>query len=93
VTGSRVQLPDGVRPPFEVFVNGVRQAPGHDYRVAEGQLVFARALVAPAPDTARSVVRGFFFGRYRTEHVVDVVYHSDGRTLVASGLRILADGS
>ena len=42
---SRVPLPQGVREPFTVYVNGVRQELGHDYRVADGDLVFTRELV------------------------------------------------
>jgi hypothetical protein len=41
----RVTLPAGVRSPFEVYVNGVRQELGSDYRVAEGELLFERELV------------------------------------------------
>ena len=40
-----VKLPPGVRPPFEVYINGVRQELGADYRVAAGELVFTRELV------------------------------------------------
>ena len=42
---TRVPLPAGVREPFTVYVNGVKQELGHDYRVAEGRLVFTRELV------------------------------------------------
>ena len=42
---SRVRLPRGVSPPFTVFLNGVRQEEGADYRVAGGELVFDRELV------------------------------------------------
>ena len=38
----RVTLPAGIRPPFEVYVNGVRQELGSDYRVSEGDLLFER---------------------------------------------------
>jgi hypothetical protein len=41
----RVKLPDGVRTPFDVYVNGVRQELGSDYRVSSGELVFERELV------------------------------------------------
>ena len=87
--GSVVRLPRGVRPPFEVFVNGVAQAPGRDYEVRGDRLVFARALVPPRRDTARSLLRGMLWGRYKTEHVVDVAYQAGGRPLVLSGLEIL----
>jgi hypothetical protein len=50
--------------------------------------VFAAELVPPSRDTARSLVRGFFFGRYKPEHVVDVAYQAGGRGHVVSGLPI-----
>jgi hypothetical protein len=37
---SRVKLPDGAQPPVRVFVNGVAQREGTDYRVAGRELVF-----------------------------------------------------
>jgi hypothetical protein len=88
VNGSRVPLPPEVEPPFEVYVNGLVQAEGGDFVVEGRELVFAKELAPPARDTARSLVRGFFFGRYRPEHVVDVAYQAGGRGHVVSGLPI-----
>jgi hypothetical protein len=88
VNGSRVRLPPEVERPFEVYVNGLPQTEGTDFRVEGRELVFARELTQPARDTARSLVRGFFFGRYKPEHTVDVAYQADGRGHVASGLPI-----
>jgi hypothetical protein len=88
VNGSRVKLPPEVERPFEVYVNGLPQAEGTDFRVEGRELVFDRELTPPARDTARSLVRGFFFGRYKPEHTVDVAYQADGRGHVASGLPI-----
>jgi hypothetical protein len=45
-------------------------------------------LTAPQPESARSVFRGFFFGRYRTEHVVDLACHVGGQAHVFSKLPI-----
>jgi hypothetical protein len=92
VNGSRVQLPPEVERPFEVYVNGLPQAEGVDYEVEGRELVFAKELVPPARDTARSLVRGFFFGRYKPEHTVDVAYQAGGRGHVASGLPISRSG-
>ena len=88
MTGSRVQLPDGVSRPFQVFVNGVEQAEGDDFTIAGASIVFAQELVPPKEDTARSVFRGFFYGRYRTEHVVDLACHVGGQAHVFSRLPI-----
>ena len=88
MTGSRVRLPEGVSRPFQVYVNGVEQAEGVDYAVDGPWIAFARELVAPLPESARSVFRGFFFGRYRTEHVVDLACHAGGQAHVFSKLPI-----
>ncbi len=88
MNGSRVPLPPEVESPFEVYVNGLAQTEGADFMLDGRELVFARELTAPARDTARSLVRGFFFGRYRPEHVVDVAYQAGGRGHVVSALPI-----
>ena len=41
----RVKLPPGVRSPFQVYVNGVLQELGVDYRISAGELLFERELV------------------------------------------------
>jgi hypothetical protein len=86
--GSRVILPPEAVAPLQVFVNGVEQVEGADFEMSAGELRFARELMPPRPDTTRSVVRGFFFGRYAPEDVVDVSWHAGGRAHVRSGLRI-----
>ena len=42
--GTRVELPSGVERPAAVYVNGVAQSAGADYRVEDGSLVFSREL-------------------------------------------------
>jgi len=86
--GSRVRLPEGVSRPFQVFVNGVEQTEGTDFTIAGAWIVFAQALIPPKQDNARSVFRGFFYGRYRTEHVVDLACHVGGQAHVFSRLAI-----
>jgi hypothetical protein len=85
---TRAQLPAGVGDSFEVFVNGVVQQPGKDYRREGGELVFDRPL-------AREGRLGFWrwlslflgvAGTYRQNDSVDVVYQRDGRRIVATSL-------
>ncbi len=73
---SRIDLPDTVSEPFEVFVNGVPQRPGQDYRREGRTLYFEREL-------AREGQLGFWrwlslflgvAGTYRRNDTVDVVY-------------------
>src|SRR5689334_1915182 len=85
---TRVQLPDGVGESFEVFVNGVVQQQGRDFRREGDELVFDREL-------AREGRLGFWrwlslflgvAGTYRQNDSVDVVYQHDGRRIVATSL-------
>jgi hypothetical protein len=87
---SRVELPPHVTVPFDVFVNGVPQREGSDYRIEGRTLVFDRAL-------AREGRLGFWrwlsmflgiAGTYRQNDTVDVVYQAGGRRAVESGLPI-----
>ena len=86
---TRIELPDHVPSVLEVYVNGVRQEPGRDFEL-EG-----RALVFPRP-LAHEGKLGFWrwasmwlgvAGTYRKHDSVDVVYESDGRREVETGLR------
>jgi hypothetical protein len=84
----RVTLPPGVGSPFEVYVNGVRQELGSDFRVSEGQLVFARELFSQKLGV-RAWLLGFWgIGTYKRNDEVDVRYELDGRPTVAHALKI-----
>jgi hypothetical protein len=91
---TRVQLPPGVAGDFEVFLNGVRQVEGRDFRHAPGELVFERPL-------RREGRLGFWrwlslflgvAGTYRQDDKVDVIYEAaGGRRTVATGLPLVPD--
>jgi hypothetical protein len=86
---SRVELPPDVPEDFEVFVNGVKQEPGRDYRVQGRSLIFSRELAQEGKLGATrwaSMLLGVA-GTYRKHDSVDVVYKRDGRRAVATGLR------
>jgi hypothetical protein len=84
----RVRLPPGVRTPYEVFVNGVPQELGRDYRVSSGELVFTRELVRQKLGP-RAWVLGFWgIGTYKRNDEIDIRYQVDGRPRVAQGLEI-----
>lgn len=90
-SGTRVELPAGVERPAEVYVNGVAQRPGSDYRLENGALVFSRELRQEGRLGFwrwTSIVFGVA-GTYRQNDVVDVIYESaaGGRT-VASNLPV-----
>jgi hypothetical protein len=90
VAESRVKLPAGVRTPFEVYINGVPQELGRDYRVESGELVFQRELVQQRLGV-RAWLLGFWgIGTYKRNDEVDVRYELDGRPMVAQGLQIVS---
>jgi hypothetical protein len=89
----RVEVPPAVRPPFEVFVNGVLQHEGTDYALTrDGRaLQFSRELVqAGRLGFWRWFLGAWGIGTYRRNDEVDVRYTVDGRTLVAQGLPVTA---
>ena len=88
MNGSRVSLPPDAQRPFQVFVNGVPQREGVDYEVSGAGLVFAERLVPPRRMTLSTYARLMFWGRYKTEHSVDLVYQSNGTQRVANALPI-----
>jgi hypothetical protein len=86
---STVRLPHGVRDPYEVYVNGVRQQLGVDFNVHEGALVFERELRKDKISGWRWLLGAWGVGTYRQDDSVDVRYESaDGMPRVAEGLEI-----
>jgi hypothetical protein len=81
-----VELPPHVAPPFEVFLNGVPQREGEDYRLEGRTLVFER----PLEQEGRlgfwrwlSIFLGIA-GTYRQNDTVDVVHQVGGRRTVTT---------
>jgi hypothetical protein len=88
-----VHLPTGAGESIEVFLNGVRQEQGRDFRRQGNELLFEREL-------AQEGRLGFWrwlslflgvAGTYRQNDIVDVVYDVNGRRHVASGLPMVPD--
>ncbi len=84
----RVSLPAGVRTPYEVYVNGVRQELGADYRISEGELIFERELVSQKLGLWAWLVGFWGIGTYKRNDEVDVRYESGGQPMVAHALKI-----
>jgi hypothetical protein len=85
---SRVKLPPGVRAPFDVYVNGVRQELGSDYQVLGGELVFERELVQQKLGV-RAWLLGFWgIGTYKRNDEVDIRYELEGQPMVAHALEV-----
>ena len=90
-SGTRVELPAAVERPAEVYVNGVAQREGADYRLENGSLVFSRELRQEGKLGFwrwTSIVFGVA-GTYRQNDVVDVIYEGvGGGRAVASNLPV-----
>ena len=86
---SLVRIPPGVRPPFEVYLNGVRQQLGSDYTVQDGALVFGTELRKDRISGWRWFLGAWGVGTYRQDDSVDVRYErADGSPAVAEKLDI-----
>jgi hypothetical protein len=79
----RVKLPPGVRSPFEVYVNGVKQELGPDYRISAGELLFERELVAQKLGFWAWFVGFWGIGVYKRNDEIDIRYERDGQPMVA----------
>jgi hypothetical protein len=82
-------VPGHVTRPFQVYLNGVQQQEGRDFRDEGNALVFDR----PLEEEGRlgfirwlSMALGVA-GTYRKNDTVDLVYEAGGRRSVATGLR------
>jgi hypothetical protein len=87
---ARVEVPPYVAGEFEVFVNGVPQVEGRDFRRDGNTLVFNRSLAKEGSLGAMrwlSMLLGVA-GTYRQNDSVDVVYEAGGKRLVATDLPI-----
>ena len=88
---SVVRLPADIRPPFEVYLNGVRQSPGDDFVVESSTLVFERELRKDRISGWRWFLGAWGVGTYRQDDSVDVRYErADGTPGVAEALEIEA---
>lgn len=88
--GRRVRLPRGAERPITVFVNGVPQVEGQDFRIDRGSVLFEREIVKEKPV---GVVRWTImliglWGTYRRHETVDVEYSAAGRRVLASDLPV-----
>jgi hypothetical protein len=84
-----VPLPSGVRSPFEVYVNGVRQELGVDYSVRDRALLFERELIQQQLGLRAWLLGVWGIGTYKRNDEIDVRYELDGRPMLAHALKVL----
>lgn len=90
--GRRVRLPAGAEPPITVYINGIPQAEGSDYRIEGSNVVFTRPIVKEQVGGMRWLAMFLgLFGTYRKHETVDVEYRAGGQVRLASDLEIRPD--
>ena len=88
--GRRMRLPAGAEPPITIYVNGVAQSEGEDYRIEGSEVVFSRPIVKEGKLGAirwLSMLIGVV-GSYRKHETVDVEYRAGGQVKLASDVEI-----
>jgi hypothetical protein len=86
---SIVKLPGQVREPYEVYLNGVPQRAGVDFRVKGRTLMFERELRKDHISKRRWLLGAWGVGTYKQDDSVDVRYEAaDGSPRVAEALEI-----
>jgi len=87
--GRRLKLPPGAEAPYVVFINGVEQTEGEDYRLAAGEIVFTREIVKEKVGTGRWLAMYLgLFGTYRKNETIDLQFRRDGKTELVSDLPV-----
>ncbi|HEX7243949.1 MAG TPA: hypothetical protein VF245_00100 [Solirubrobacterales bacterium] len=90
--GRRVKLPPGGEAPYVVFINGVEQKEGEDYRVAAGEIVFSREIVKEKVGAGRWLAMYLgLFGTYRKNETIDLQFQRAGKTELVSDLPVQPD--
>ena len=90
--GNRVGLPRGAEPPFTVFINGVEQREGEDYRISGGEIVFSRQIFKEQVGFGRWLAMFLgLFGTYRKHETVDLQFTRAGKVELASDLAVHGD--
>jgi hypothetical protein len=89
--GRRVKLPAGAEAPYTVFINGVEQREGTDYRVSAGEIVFSREIVKEKVGTGRWLAMYLgLFGTYRKNETIDLQFSRNGKVELLSDLPVLS---
>jgi hypothetical protein len=88
--GERVRIPRGAEPPFAVFINGVEQREGADYKVDGAEIAFTRPIVKEKIGTSRWLAMYLgLWGTYRKNETVDLQFQREGKTQLVSDLAVV----
>jgi hypothetical protein len=85
-----VRLPSGAERPIQVFVNGLEQSEGSEYKLHGREIIFSRPLVKERVSGGRWLAMTLgLFGSYGKHETVDVHFRRGARTEVLSDAEIL----
>jgi hypothetical protein len=88
--GERVRIPAGAEAPIKVFINGIEQREGDDYRIVGNEIVFSRPIVKEKVGAGRWLAMYLgLFGTYRKNENVDVEFRRGGKTELRSELPVI----
>lgn len=91
--GRRVRLPRGAEEPISVFINGIEQQRGVDYKILDGEVVFAEPIIKEGKLSGMRwlVMLIGLFGNYAKNETVDLTYRIAGRTHHAPDVPVIPD--
>jgi hypothetical protein len=88
--GERVKIPAGAEAPYTVYVNGVEQTEGEDFKIADRELVFTRPIVKEEMGTSRWLAMYLgLWGTYRKDEKVDIQFQRAGKTELVADLDVV----
>ncbi len=88
--GERVKIPAGAERPFTVFINGVEQTEGEDFKVEGKELHFNRPIVKERMGTSRWLAMYLgLWGTYRKDEKVDLQFQRGGKTELVPDLPVV----
>jgi hypothetical protein len=86
---AETEIPKGAEAPYAVFINGIEQREGADYRLSAGEIVFAREIVKEKVGAGRWLAMYLgLFGTYRKNETVDLQFTRDGKVTLVSDLPV-----
>ena len=94
--GERVKIPNAAERPYTVYINGVEQKEGDDFKVEDGELRFNRPIVKEKMDTGRWLAMYLgLFGTYRKDETIDLQFTRKGKIELVPDLDVIPyeDGS
>ena len=88
--GERVKMPRGAEPPYAVFINGVEQREGDDYRIDGAEIAFTRPIIKEKMGTGRWLAMYLgLFGTYRKDEKVDLQFTRKGKVELIPDLPVV----